>query len=88
MKIPIVYADLSTDRLLVMDEIKGRPISDAAAIAAAPVEARELSRRLLASFLQQIMHDGFYHADPHPGNVMIDTEGTSVAARFRRRWTP
>ncbi len=75
VKIPIVYADLSTDRVLVMDEVKGRPISDADAIAAVPVEARELSRRLLASFLQQIMHDGFYHADPHPGNVLIDPAG-------------
>ncbi len=76
VQIPIVYPDLSTDRLLVMDEVKGRPVSDAAAIEAAPVDPRELSRRLLASFLDQIMHDGYYHADPHPGNVLIDSAGT------------
>ena len=76
IQIPIVYPDLSTDRLLVMDEVKGRPVSDADAVAAAPVDPRDLSRRLLASFLDQIMHDGFYHADPHPGNVLIDSAGT------------
>ncbi len=75
VRIPTVYADLSTNRLLVMDEISGRPISEPDALASSPVERHELSRRLLASFLQQIMHDGFYHADPHPGNVMIDADG-------------
>src|SRR5262249_44069313 len=52
-----------------------RSVSDAAAVDAAPVERRELSRRLLASFLAQILRDGYYHADPHPGNVFIDADG-------------
>jgi ubiquinone biosynthesis protein len=75
IRIPIVYADLSTDRLLVMDEIIGRPVSDADAIRAAPVDPADLCRRLLDSFLKQIIQDGYYHADPHPGNVLIDAEG-------------
>ena len=54
----------------------GRSVSDDAAVDAAPVERAELSRRLLASFLDQILRDGYYHADPHPGNVLIDSEGT------------
>ncbi len=76
VQIPVVYPELSTDRLLVMDEVVGRPVSDVAAIEAAPVPRTELSRRLLNSFLTQIMRDGYYHADPHPGNVFIDAEGT------------
>jgi ubiquinone biosynthesis protein len=40
------------------------------------VERPEISRRLLESFLEQILRDGYYHADPHPGNVLIDSEGT------------
>lgn len=75
IQIPIVYADLSTDRVLVMDEISGRPVSDAAAVAAAPVEAPVMGRRLLSSFLAQIMEDGYYHADPHPGNIFVDADG-------------
>lgn len=76
VEIPAVHATLSSGRLLVMDEIVGRTISDAAAVDAAPVPRAELARRLLASFLGQILDDGFYHADPHPGNIMIDAEGT------------
>ncbi len=76
VQIPTVHPTLSTSRLLVMDEVRGRSISDTAAIDAAPVPRKELARRLLASFLAQILHDGYYHADPHPGNVLIDAEGT------------
>ena len=76
VQIPVVHPTLSTGRVLVMDEVRGRSISDAAAIEAAPVARKELARRLLASFLAQILHDGYYHADPHPGNVLIDADGT------------
>ena len=51
------------------------PISNATAVDAAPVTRLELARRLLASFLSQILHDGYYHADPHPGNILIDADG-------------
>jgi ubiquinone biosynthesis protein len=54
----------------------GSTISDAAAVDAVPVSRPELARRLLGSFLDQILRDGYYHADPHPGNVMIDADGT------------
>jgi ubiquinone biosynthesis protein len=76
IRIPIVYPELSTDRLLVMDEITGRPVSDTDAIKAVPVPPAELCRRLLDTFLKQIIQDGYYHADPHPGNVLIDAEGS------------
>jgi ubiquinone biosynthesis protein len=76
VRIPVVYPTLSSGRMLVMDEVVGRSVSDDAAVDAVPVERAELSRRLLASFLDQILRDGYYHADPHPGNVLIDSEGT------------
>jgi ubiquinone biosynthesis protein len=76
VQIPMVHPTLSTSRILVMDEVRGRSISDAAALDAVPLARKELARRLLASFLAQILNDGYYHADPHPGNVLIDREGT------------
>ena len=76
VRIPAVHPTLSTRRLLVMDEVVGRSISDAPAVDASPVDRPELARRLLASFLAQILRDGYYHADPHPGNVLIDSQGT------------
>ncbi len=76
VQIPLVYPTLSSERMLVMDEVLGRPVSDAGAVDAVAVERPELARRLLGSFLAQILQDGYYHADPHPGNVLIDADGT------------
>lgn len=75
VRVPVVHPTLSSRRLLVMDEVVGRSISDVAAVDATPVERLELARRLLASFLGQILEDGYYHADPHPGNILIDADG-------------
>ena len=74
--IPRVHMDLCTRRLIVMEEVHGRPVSDPAALAASPVPPQELADRLLASYLGQIFRDGAFHADPHPGNVLLDKEGT------------
>ncbi len=75
VQIPVVYPTLSSERMLVMDEVIGRSVSDDSAVDAADVERPELARRLLASFLSQILRDGFYHADPHPGNVLVGPDG-------------
>jgi ubiquinone biosynthesis protein len=75
VRIPVVHRTLSTERMLVMDEVVGRVVSDAAAVDAVPIARTELATRLLASFLTQILRDGYYHADPHPGNVLIDADG-------------
>jgi len=74
--IPEVYASLSTDRVLVMEQVQGRSVSDQDALDASPVDRHELARRLLASFVGQVFDDGLYHADPHPGNVLLDEHGT------------
>ena len=76
--IPAVYSTLSTGRVLVMEEVVAVTVGDRAALdAAAEVVPRpELARHLLSSFLGQILQDGQYHADPHPGNVFVDAQGT------------
>ncbi|MDQ4134492.1 MAG: AarF/UbiB family protein [Actinomycetota bacterium] len=66
LDVPDVYRDLCTGRLLVMEEIRGVPIRQAP-----PSDARqEAARQLLESFYLQILSDGFFHADPHPGNLL------------------
>jgi len=64
--VPIVYEDLSTPRLLVMEEIQGAPISEA------PVSParQEAARQLIESYYSQVLTEGFFHADPHPGNLL------------------
>jgi ubiquinone biosynthesis protein len=66
LAVPRVYGDLSSSRLLVMEEIQGVPISGAPEGAARTRAARQL----LESYYKQILVDGFFHADPHPGNLM------------------
>ncbi|MGH2661217.1 MAG: AarF/UbiB family protein [Actinomycetota bacterium] len=63
---PRVYNEYSTDRLLVMEEIEGIPIREAPEGPA----RKEVARQLLESYYHQILSDGFFHADPHPGNMM------------------
>ena len=74
--IPEVHPTLSTSRVLVMEEVVARTVGDSAAVAETGVEPAVLARHLLSSFLGQILHDGQYHADPHPGNVLVDVQGT------------
>jgi predicted unusual protein kinase regulating ubiquinone biosynthesis (AarF/ABC1/UbiB family)/nucleotide-binding universal stress UspA family protein len=64
--VPEVYEELSTSRLLVMQEIQGGPIRTAPD----GEGRRESARQLLESYYSQILTEGFFHADPHPGNLM------------------
>src|SRR4029077_554855 len=66
LAVPAVHRNLSTSRLLVMEEIQGIPIKQAPAGS----ERVEAARQLLESYYKQIIVDGFFHADPHPGNLM------------------
>lgn len=64
--VPAVYEQLSTDRLLVMEEVEGVPLREAPEGTA----RREAARQLLESYYRQILTEGFFHGDPHPGNLM------------------
>jgi ubiquinone biosynthesis protein len=74
--IPEIYADMTTRRMLVMDEVVGTSVSDQSAVDSCGVGRSQLAKNLLDSFLSQILTDGVYHADPHPGNVLVDRHGT------------
>ena len=64
--VPRCYHDLSSARLLVMDEVMGVPVLEAPP----GPERTEAARELLHAYYQQVLEDGFFHADPHPGNLM------------------
>jgi ubiquinone biosynthesis protein len=66
LAVPRVFHDVLTPRLLVMEEVQGVPLRQAP-----EGEARtEAARQLLESYYRQVLTDGFFHADPHPGNLM------------------
>jgi ubiquinone biosynthesis protein len=73
--IPEVHPELSTSRLLVMEWLDGVSVGDTAALDELGVDRRALADLLLRCFLKQMLLDGEFHADPHPGNVMVLRDG-------------
>jgi ubiquinone biosynthesis protein len=83
LHIPVVYPHLSSSRILVMERIDGIPLGVAGnAIAARNLDGDELARSLLNALLRQIVIDGTFHADPHPGNVMLLENGKLTLLDF------
>jgi ubiquinone biosynthesis protein len=71
IKIPQPYGELCTARVLTMELIEGTKLSDREAILAAGLDMQELARRGAELYLDMIFSHGFYHADPHPGNILL-----------------
>lgn len=76
--VPHIYWVHSTSRVLTMEYIKGMRITDKAALLDAGIDCSDLGVRLAQILLRQVLEDGFYHADPHPGNLAILEDGTIV----------
>ena len=69
--VPRVYREFSTRRVLVMELIEGIKITDVAALERAGIDKQAVAQKLMEVFCEQVLRDGFFHADPHPGNVMV-----------------
>ncbi len=69
--VPKPYDDLSTGRVLTMEYIEGRKVTELSALARVDADYEPLADHLFASYLKQILDAGFFHADPHPGNLLI-----------------
>ncbi len=72
--VPEPIIELTARRVLVMERIYGFKINDFAALDAAGVNRHELTERLNHTYLKQFFLDGFFHADPHPGNLFVLVE--------------
>ena len=73
--VPAPVADYTTSRVLTMDFIGGRKLTSLGPLAQLEVEGRDLADQLIGAYLKQILVDGFFHADPHPGNVFLTDRG-------------
>ena len=95
IRIPGVIWDLSTQRILCLDYLPGIKVNDRKSILASGVNPSEVAEIGAASYLQQLVRYGFFHADPHPGNLAVASDGAliysdfgmmgSVSDRLRRR---
>ena len=69
--VPKVYRHLSTDKVLVMEFVDGIKVSDLDALTKANLNLELIADRGADSILKQIFEHGFFHADPHPGNILV-----------------
>ncbi len=78
--VPAVVEEMTTPRVLVMERVEGIPLGDLAGLAAAGVGRREVAETLVRVMLRQALLEGFFHADPHPGNVVVIPGGARANA--------
>jgi len=69
--VPTAVDDYSTSRVLTMEYVRGRKITKLSPLAHLEIDGVALAEELFRAYLKQILVDGFFHADPHPGNVFV-----------------
>ncbi|XP_057807042.1 protein ACTIVITY OF BC1 COMPLEX KINASE 8, chloroplastic-like [Salvia miltiorrhiza] len=72
VKVPSIYWEYTTPQVLVMEYVPGIKINRIQALDQLGVDRKRLSRYTVESYLEQILSHGFFHADPHPGNIAVD----------------
>lgn len=81
-EIPLVHPDFSTQRVLTTTFHEGVKISNTAQLEEWNIDRLDLANRLVHAYCQMVFEDGFYHADPHPGNILVQKDGTIVLLDF------
>lgn len=80
--VPKVYWRYTSPRLLTLEYLPGIKISDYEALSAAGLDRKLLARLGAEAYLRQLLKDGFFHADPHPGNIAVKPDGTLIFYDF------
>lgn len=71
VEVPRLYREYTTTQVLVMEYVDGCAIDDKDCLLAGGYDLNEIGTKFVDNFVKQVIEDGFFHADPHPGNVMI-----------------
>jgi predicted unusual protein kinase regulating ubiquinone biosynthesis (AarF/ABC1/UbiB family) len=82
VKVPRVYWRYSSPRALTLEYLPGIKISHYEALEAAGLDRKTLAQLGAKAYLQQLLNDGFFHADPHPGNIAVSPEGALIFYDF------
>ena len=80
--VPEVHWDFCNEEVMVMERMHGTPVSHVAALRAQGIDIPKLARAGVEIFFSQVFRDGFFHADMHPGNIMVDRDGRYIALDF------
>ncbi len=83
VRVPRVYPDWSTRRMLVMDLVDGKPLNQRIQeLEPGGEDAKRLAHAIMEATYRQVFDFGFFHGDPHPGNLFVDNEGNLVFLDF------
>jgi ubiquinone biosynthesis protein len=82
LRVPEVYWDYCSSQVMVMERMAGTPISHVGSLRAQGVDLAQLARSGVEIFFTQVFRDGFFHADMHPGNILVDAQGRYIALDF------
>ena len=82
VKVPRIYWRYTSPRVLTMEYMPGIKISHYEAIESAGLDRKRLAKLGAEAYLRQLLTDGFFHADPHPGNIAVDPDGTLIFYDF------
>jgi len=95
IEVPVPIASLVSRRVIVMTRLMGTSLADISGVVLAEIDTEELANQLVKSYLKQILIDGLFHADPHPGNLMFTEQHNlglidggmmvSVSPKMRRK---
>ena len=82
VKVPRVYWRYASPRVLTLEYMPGIKISQYEALEAAGLDRKAIARQGAQAYLQQLLNNGFFHADPHPGNIAVSPEGALIFYDF------
>ncbi|MFM5983671.1 MAG: ABC1 kinase family protein [Sphaerospermopsis kisseleviana] len=82
VKVPRVYWRYATSRVITLEYVPGIKVSQYDALEAAGVDRRAIARYGAQAYLHQLLNNGFFHADPHPGNLAVSADGALIFYDF------
>ncbi len=81
-KVPSIYWDFTSKKVLTLEKVDGIPIRDIEKINNAKIDKKELAKSVIQNFLRQAVGDGFFHGDMHQGNLFVDPNGNIIPVDF------
>ena len=82
IRVPQVYPKYTTKHVLTMDYVPGIKISDRQSLEACGINVKEINQLGICCYLKQLLQDGFFQADPHPGNMAVSQDGCLIFYDF------
>jgi predicted unusual protein kinase regulating ubiquinone biosynthesis (AarF/ABC1/UbiB family) len=82
VQVPRVYWRYAAPRVLTLEYLPGIKISHYEALDAAGIDRKSIAQKGAEAYLQQLLNDGFFHADPHPGNIAVSADGGLIFYDF------